>query len=70
VEVPAQEFDDIAGNVLASSPRKVLMVAGNPETKSRLAAAGVEVLEYSGFEISTKGDGGPTCLTRPLERLA
>jgi N-dimethylarginine dimethylaminohydrolase len=70
VEVPAQEFNDIAGNVLAIAPRKVVMVAGNPETARRLVAAGVDVLEYTGFEISTKGDGGPTCLTRPLERSA
>jgi N-dimethylarginine dimethylaminohydrolase len=68
VEVPAEEFNDIAGNVLAIAPRKVMMVAGNPETVRRLTEAGVEVLEFSGFEISTKGDGGPTCLTRPLER--
>jgi len=68
VEVPAGEFDDIAGNVLAIGPRKVLMVDGNPETAGRLAEAGVEVLKFSAFEISTKGDGGPTCLTRPLER--
>jgi N-dimethylarginine dimethylaminohydrolase len=70
IEVPAEEFNDIAGNVLAIAPRKVLMVAGNPETVRRLTDAGVEVLEFSGFEISTKGDGGPTCLTRPLERRA
>lgn len=70
VEVAAAEFDDIAGNVLAIGPRKVVMVAGNPLTAERLGAAGVEVLEYTGFEISTKGDGGPTCLTRPLERRA
>ena len=29
--------------------------------------AGVEVLTYRGEELS-KGDGGPTCLTRPLLR--
>lgn len=68
VEVPAGEFDDIAGNVLAIGPRKVLMVNGCPETTGRLVEAGVEVLKFSAFEISTKGDGGPTCLTRPLER--
>ena len=30
--------------------------------------AGVEVTEYRGREISLKGGGGPTCLTRPLWR--
>jgi len=33
-----------------------------------MEAAGVEVRTFSGAEISVKGDGGPTCLTRPLER--
>jgi arginine deiminase len=26
------------------------------------------VRTYEGGEISRKGDGGPTCLTKPLER--
>jgi arginine deiminase len=26
------------------------------------------VLTYEGDELSRKGDGGPTCLTRPLLR--
>jgi arginine deiminase len=30
--------------------------------------AGVDVVTYRGEEISRKGDGGPTCLTRPLLR--
>jgi arginine deiminase len=33
-----------------------------------MEAAGVEVRTYGGDEISRKGDGGPTCLTRPLAR--
>jgi arginine deiminase len=31
--------------------------------------AGVDVVTYRGDEISRKGDGGPTCLTRPLWRV-
>jgi arginine deiminase len=46
------------------------MLDGNPETRKRLEAAGVEVVVYSGNELSHKGDGGPTCLTRPLSRTA
>ena len=34
----------------------------------RLEDAGAEVHTYRGREISTKGGGGPTCLTRPLVR--
>jgi arginine deiminase len=33
-----------------------------------MEAAGVDVRTYKGDEISRKGDGGPTCLTRPLLR--
>jgi hypothetical protein len=29
----------------------------------------VVVATYRGDEISRKGDGGPTCLTRPLLRV-
>lgn len=68
VEVPDQEWDSMGCNVLALSPRECLMVAGNPLTRAALEAAGCTVLEYSGGEISVKGGGGPTCLTRPLLR--
>jgi dimethylargininase len=68
VEVPDDEFESMACNVLALAPRVALALGGNRETRRRLEAAGVEVLVYSGEELSRKGDGGPTCLTRPLER--
>lgn len=68
VEVPEEEFGSMGCNVLALAPRRVLALEGNPETRRRLEAAGVEVTAYRGEELSRKGDGGPTCLTRPLER--
>lgn len=68
VEVPDQEFDSMGCNVLAMGPRNCLMVAGNPVTRDRLKEAGCTVTEYKGEEISVKGGGGPTCLTRPLVR--
>jgi len=68
VEVPEVEFDSMGCNVLALAPRTCLMVKGNPITKSRLEAAGCKVIEYDGAEISVKGGGGPTCLTRPVSR--
>jgi N-dimethylarginine dimethylaminohydrolase len=68
VEVPESEFDSMGCNVLALAPRICLMVKGNPITKSRLEAAGCKVIEYEGVEISVKGGGGPTCLTRPVSR--
>jgi N-dimethylarginine dimethylaminohydrolase len=68
VDVPDEEFDSMGANVLAIGPRQCLMVSGNPITRARLERAGAEVFEYDGREISLKGGGGPTCLTRPLER--
>jgi N-dimethylarginine dimethylaminohydrolase len=68
IEVPDEEFESMGANVLALGPRRSVMVAGNSRTRARLERAGVEVVEYAGREISLKGGGGPTCLTRPLER--
>ena len=68
VEVPDDEFASMGPNVLALGPRTALALAGNPETQRRMETAGVDVRTYIGNEISRKGDGGPTCLTRPLER--
>ena len=70
VEVPDQEFESMGCNVLAIGPRQCIMVKGNETTKARLLQAGCTVLEYEGQEISYKGGGGPTCLTRPLWRRA
>ena len=68
VEVPDEEFETMGPNVLALGPRRALALEGNDETRRRMEAAGVEVLTYKGDEISRKGDGGPTCLTRPILR--
>jgi dimethylargininase len=68
VEVPDEEFTTMGPNVLALAPRVALALEGNPETRRRMEAAGVDVRTYRGDEISRKGDGGPTCLTRPLVR--
>jgi len=68
VEVPDDEFESMGCNVLAIAPRQCIMVKGNPETKTRLEQAGCTVFEYDGAEISVKGGGGPTCLTRPILR--
>jgi len=68
IEVPDEEFESMGCNVLAISPRKCLMVAGNPITKALLENSGCVVIDYNGSEISVKGGGGPTCLTRPMLR--
>jgi len=68
VEAAEDELDTLGCNVLALGPRRCLMAEGNPKTRARLESAGCEVLTYDATEISLKGQGGPTCLTRPLVR--
>ena len=68
VEVPEEEFGTMGPNVLALAPRMALAVDGNPETRRRMERAGVEVFVYEGSDISHKGEGGPTCLTRSILR--
>lgn len=68
VEVPDEEFETMGANVLALAPRVCVMLKGNARTRARLERAGATVYEYEGKEISLKGGGGPTCLTRPLSR--
>lgn len=68
LDVPDDEFDSMGCNVLAIAPRKCILIKGNPKTKQLLEEAGCETLEYDGKEISVKGGGGPTCLTRPILR--
>ena len=68
VDVPEEENVSLGCNVLAVAPRELLMVAGNPLTRSRLQGAGCRVQEFEGTEICFPGAGGPTCLTRPIWR--
>ena len=68
VEVPEGEFDSLGPNVLALAPRVAVALEGNPETRRRMESAGVDVSVFEGSEIAHKGEGGPTCLTRPLLR--
>ena len=55
-------------NVLSLGPRRAVALDGNPFTRAAMEAAGVEVTTYRGAHISLNGDGGPTCLTRPIVR--
>jgi len=68
VEVPQAEFSTQGANVLALAPRRCVLLEDNVETAARLRDAGCEVLTYRGAEISHKGEGGATCLTRPVLR--
>jgi N-dimethylarginine dimethylaminohydrolase len=68
VHVPDEEFETMGCNVLALGPRHAMMVAGNPLTEQRMKDAGVRVEVIEGTDICRKGEGGPTCMTRPLVR--
>jgi N-dimethylarginine dimethylaminohydrolase len=68
VDVPDEEFDSMGCNVLALAPRHCVMVEGNPTTRARLEQAGAQVHVIEASEICRKGEGGPTCLTRPVLR--
>ena len=68
IEVPDEEYDLMGCNVLPVAPKDVIMLEGCPITKSRIEAAGMRVRTYPGSDVSFKGGGGPTCLTRPIHR--
>lgn len=67
VAVDPEEYETMGANVLAVRPGVVVLADGNPRTRRALEAEGCEVHLYEASELS-KGDGGPTCLTRPLHR--
>ncbi len=70
IAMPEDEFCSLGNNILTLSPRNVLMAEGNPKSMALVREAGCQVLTYSGEEISKNREGGPTCLTRPLWRMA
>ena len=67
VEVPDDEYLTLGCNVLAVAPGVAVLPAGNDVTGARLRDAGVDVHFYNASETN-KGEGGPTCLTRPILR--
>jgi N-dimethylarginine dimethylaminohydrolase len=70
VEVPEDEYLTLGCNVLAVRPGVVVAADGNPVTRRRLEAAGIEVHAIPLRELGENGSGGVTCLTRPLLREA
>jgi len=68
IDIDPNEAETQACNVLAVAPRVAVMLEGNPETAKRLRASGCEVHTFKGEHLSLCGDGGPTCLTRPVLR--
>jgi N-dimethylarginine dimethylaminohydrolase len=68
VEVPEEELPTLGCNVLAIRPGVVVAAEGNPVTRRRLEAEGVEVHALDLREVGENGTGGVTCLTRPVLR--
>ncbi|WFP63289.1 dimethylarginine dimethylaminohydrolase family protein [Mesorhizobium sp. WSM4904] len=71
VEGDAEEFaasNGLSLNVLPTSPRKVIAVAGFPKTKAAMEAAGCTVEVFDADALCIACEGGPTCLTRPILR--
>ena len=71
VEGDAGEFaasNGLSLNVLPTSPRKVIAVAGFPKTKAAMEAAGCTVETFEADALCIACEGGPTCLTRPILR--
>ena len=67
VPVPEEDYLSLGCNILAVAPSVVVMAEGNDATAKALRHHGVEVHLYAASEIN-KGEGGPTCLTRPILR--
>jgi dimethylargininase len=71
IVAPADEFTASNGlslNVLPTSPRKVIMVAGFSKTKAAMEAAGCVVDTFEADALCIACEGGPTCLTGPIWR--
>ena len=67
ISVPDDDYVSLGCNILAVSPGVVVIAEGNDATAQLLRDRGVVVHEYAASEIN-KGEGGPTCLTRPILR--
>ena len=68
IEIAYGERDTLAGNVLALGNKRLIALEENAGTNARLRQAGFEVQTFPGSELCINGNGGPTCLTRPILR--
>ena len=67
VNVDDEEYITLGTNILATSPGVVVMGERNKRTADALRAKGIDVHTFASSE-SDKGEGGPTCMTRPIRR--
>jgi N-dimethylarginine dimethylaminohydrolase len=68
VSVDDEEYSTLGCNILAVRPGVVVMGERNVRTADKLREHGVEVHTFDS-EQSDKGEGGPTCMTRPVLRI-
>jgi len=68
IEIDYAERGTLACNVLSLGEQRLLAIEENRRTNDRLRAAGFDVRTFPGSEICINGNGGPTCLTRPVLR--
>jgi arginine deiminase len=61
------EHEHQGANVVATSPGHVIAYEGATQTHAALRRAGIQVTTFPGRELWPR-DGGPHCLTMPLER--
>lgn len=62
-----RELRGQAANVVAVAPGNVIAYAGNAAAFDALKRAGAEVTLFNGTELR-HNNGGPHCMTMPLER--
>lgn len=67
LDVDEDEYDRQGCNVLATAPNQAVIFDGLPRITGALRDAGVDVHVTPGDQFCL-GDGGPTCLTRPILR--
>ena len=70
IPLDEDEYWTMGCNILATAPGVVVVLDGNPKIRRAMEAKGIEVHAYQGGDVSLKGDGGLTCLTRELLRQA
>jgi len=68
IEIDQSERNTLACNVLSLGRRRLLALEENRSTNEKLRRAGFDVRTFPGSEVCINGNGGPTCLTRPLLR--
>jgi len=72
IKIPDEEYlnsKTLAVNILALSPRNLIMLKGYDKTAELLTKSGCKLNFFSGDELCIKAEGGPTCLTRPILRI-